>query len=113
MKIQSNKTIFNMEVEKLSPIGKFMGLMFRSSLTSNLLFEFKKPKRHAIHSFFVFFPFLALWLNKKNQVLEHKIINPFTLYVRSSKPFQKLIEIPINKSNLGIIKNLVGKEKFK
>ena len=44
-------------VKKVGSFGKFSGLMFRGSGTSNLLFEFGKKGFHPIHSLFVFSPF--------------------------------------------------------
>jgi uncharacterized membrane protein (UPF0127 family) len=71
-----------------------LGLMFRTRKTSPLLFEFKKNVRMAIHSFFVFFPFKAIWLDENNRIIAQKIVKPFTFCVCPRKPFRKLIEIP-------------------
>ena len=51
----------------------------------------------AIHSFFVFFPFLAIWLDDKDKIIDSKVIKPFRFSILPSKKFVKLIEIPINK----------------
>jgi uncharacterized membrane protein (UPF0127 family) len=69
-----------------------------------LLFKLKKPM--AIHSCFVFFPFVAIWLDKNNKVVEIKKIQPFTLHVLPKKSFDKIIEIPINKKYSRILSNL-------
>ncbi len=92
-----------LEVNPLSSAGKYIGLMFRSSKTKNLLFNFKRNRRHAIHSLFVFCPFLALWLDNKNIVQEYKIIPPFSSCIIPKKPFQRLVEIPISEENNYII----------
>ncbi len=94
---------------KAGGIKKFTGLMFRSRNTSSLLFEFKKEA--GIHSFFVFFPFLAVWLNGKKEVVEFSIVKPFTPYVISKKKPNYLIEIPVNKKNQPILALFVGKKK--
>ncbi len=73
---------------------KISGLMFKSRKTEPLLFEFSKPARRAIHSYFVFFPFIAVWYNK-NKIVEVKKVKPFTLHVKPKKPFTKLLEIPL------------------
>ena len=75
--------------------GMISGLMFRTRKTSPLLFEFKKYVRMAIHSFFVFFPFKAIWLDENNKIIAQKIVKPFTFCVRPRRPFRKLIEIPL------------------
>jgi len=87
--------------------------MFKSYETGNLLFQFEKKGRYPIHSFFVFFPFLVLWLNNKNKVIEYKLVKPFKFRVVPKRHFSKIIEIPVNTRNKKIIKFFVGKERFK
>jgi len=107
-----NKKI-NISARKVSELEKFSGLMFRTNKTRNLLFGFKKDIRLSIHSIFVFFKFLIIWLDKDNKVLEYQIVNPFTVAVKPKKPFRKLLELPLNKENSQVIKFIVGKETFK
>jgi uncharacterized membrane protein (UPF0127 family) len=90
------------DVTKVSPFESF-GLMFRTRWTGNLLFDFKKEGKWAISAFFVFFSFLALWLDEKNNVLEYKIVKPFTFSVQPKNEFAKLIEIPLNNKNKNLI----------
>lgn len=113
MKIFLNKKTLDIPVKSLSPFGKFLGLMFKSKKSPNLLFQFKKYAKHPIHSFFLSFPFLAVWLNEKNQVLDCKIVHPWKIIIKPKTPFIKLIEIPVNKSNQKIIKFFVDKQTFK
>jgi len=90
-------------------IEKIIGLMFsKKERASALLFEFNKSVRLAIHSWFVFYPFLVIWLDDENQIIEKKIIKPFTVAVRPKEKFFRLIEIPINSTYEKIIKLLVG-----
>lgn len=103
-----NKKI-KIEVRKVSALGKISGLMFKKKETENLLFEFKKPTQIAIHSYFVFFPFLAVWLDSYKKVIEYKIVKPFTWAIKPSKPFNYLVEIPLNKRNHRVVKTIVGK----
>jgi uncharacterized membrane protein (UPF0127 family) len=114
MKIHINKKSFSLEVKKLGFFGKFSGLMFKSKETKNLLFEFHPTELCTIHSFFVFFPFLALWLDKNNRVLEWHFITPFTLAITPKKRPAKLVEIPLNKKTKTLIDLFVDKkETFK
>ena len=99
-------------VKKVSELGKTIGLMFKKKTTENLLFEFNEKTNLRIHSYFVFFDFLAIWLDKKNRVLEWKIIKSFTLSVKPKKSFFKLIEIPFNRKNEEIVESFVGKRKI-
>lgn len=83
---------------------KFSGLMFsRREKAGILLFKFKKEQNIAIHSFFVFYPFLAVWLDRKNKVVDLKIVKPFNPCVYPEKNFLSLVEIPINKKNKEIV----------
>src|SRR3989344_2241091 len=88
---------FNFDAKVCGFFGKIFGLMFKSKENASaLLFEFKKPTTIRIHSLFVFFPFVAVWLGKKGKVIEIKKVSPFTLSVSPKKSFYKLLEIPIN-----------------
>lgn len=111
MKIYFRNKSLNINVKKLSFVGMIRGLMFRRK--ENLLFEFSKKKKWAIHSFFVFYSFLAVWLDEKNRVLEWKIVKPFSTRIVPKKCFVRLIEVPLSRENGGIIEFFVGKERFK
>ncbi len=102
-------TINNVFLE--DKIGKFLGLMFSEREKAQiLLFETNKPM--SIHSFFVFFPFIALWLDDKNRVVEFRMVKPFLPYIVSRKKFSKILEIPISRRHYDIVKLIVG-ERFK
>jgi uncharacterized membrane protein (UPF0127 family) len=108
-----SKRIF-LKVRKCGYFYEAFGLMFQKKENSNaLLFDFVGRKRLALHSLFVFFPFLALWLDDKNKIVEIKEIKPFSFNVFSKKPFSKIVEIPLNKKYIKIIRKLDGRERFK
>ena len=77
MIIKFKKQKINIPLKKASLFGKFSGLMFKSKNAENILFEFRKKTRITIHSFFVFFPFLIIWLDDDNFVVEKRIVKPF------------------------------------
>ena len=112
MKVKLDKITINIEVKKVSEIGKYSGLMFRTRNTENLLFEFKNWKTASIHSLFVFFSFLAVWIDEKNKVVDFEIVKPFRVFARSRKPSTKLIEIPLNLKNKQILDFFVGERKI-
>jgi uncharacterized membrane protein (UPF0127 family) len=86
------------------------GLMFRfREKASVLLFDFGEDSREVLHSMFVFFPFIAIWLDKKNKIVDLKIVRPFKHWIRPKKSFRKIIEIPINKKYRREISMIVGK----
>ena len=101
IKVGFGNKIFYLDVKKLSYAGFLTGLMFKSKNSENLLFDM--PGEWGIHSFFVFFPFLALWLDEKNNVVDWKIVKPFSLFVKPKRKFSKLVEIPLNLKSQKII----------
>ena len=77
-------------------ISKIRGLMFRIN-PGPLLFVWKKPQRIAIHSFFVFRSFVAVWYYR-GKIVEIKLVKPWTFAVTPKVKFDKLLEIPVNSS---------------
>jgi uncharacterized membrane protein (UPF0127 family) len=91
-------------------LEKFIGLMFsKKEKAKTLLFSFKTEQKITIHSFFVFYPFIAVWLGKKNNVVDIKIVKPFEPCIFPRKPAFRLVEIPINKKNKKIAKLLISR----
>lgn len=86
-----------------------LGLMFRTRYTSNLLFSFRTSSRVAITSWFVFFPFLAVWLDSHYRVIETRIVYPFTLSLRPRLPASFLLEVPCTSRTATLRRFLVGK----
>ena len=98
------KKKIKINAKKCNSLQKISGLMFTSKEKARaLLFEFKKPT--AIHSFFVFFPFIAIWL-KKNKIVEIRELKPFTFHIKPKKKVNRIIEIPINKKYNKILRKL-------
>ena len=94
------------EIKKVSELGKIRGLMFRKKENAPiLLFKFKKTTKQPIHSFFVYFPFLGLWLDEDNKVVEKRIVYPWKRMVFPSRKFKKLIEIPLSSN----FEEIIGK----
>ncbi len=80
---------------------KARGLMFRRKHEKPLLFIFNRKARlaNSIHSFFVFFPFDAVWLDENMKVVDIKQnIKPFTPNLSPKKPAKYLLEFPAGKS---------------
>ena len=111
MKIIFNGKGIDIGAKKLGSFGKVRGLMFLSRQTGNLLFEFDKDVKIGIHSWFVFFPFLAVWLDSKDSVVDTRVVRPFSFYISPKKSFRKLLEIPMSETNEKLVKLLVGKGK--
>jgi uncharacterized membrane protein (UPF0127 family) len=102
-----NKNKIRINVEKCNYLEMIKGLMFSKKENSKiLLFEFKKEKRIIIHSFFVFYKFVAIWLDENNNILEIKKVSPFSLSIIPKYNSFKLIEIPLIKNHFKIIKKL-------
>jgi len=89
---------------------KFLGLMFSNREKSKaLLFRFKNKGKIIIHSFYVFYPFLAVWLDERNRIVDMKIVKPFIPYVSHKNKADKLVEIPINKKYDDILTVLISR----
>jgi len=98
---------FEAEAVRVSGLGKFFGLMFRSKNTKNLLFEFDKPVSLSIHSLFC--PrFLAVWLDN-DKAIDIKLVDNFKFNIKPAGKFTKLLELPVNSCNSKMINFLVGK----
>ncbi len=101
---KSKKISLNVKFCKL----KFLGLMFtRREKAKALLFDFKRLRRISIHSWFVFFDFVAVWLDDKSRIIEVRVVKPFSFSICPKKSFSKLIEIPVNKRYRRQVKLLV------
>lgn len=88
-------------------LEKFVGLMFsRREKAKILLFRLRKKGKIIIHSFFVFYKFIAVWLDEKNRVVDLKICKPFLPYISHKNLADKLVEIPINKKYDDILSRL-------
>ena len=107
--LYKNKNI-QLELKEMNGFfNKAIGLMFcRREKAKALLFSFKNPVALTFHSFFVFFDFIAIWLDKDNKIISVKKIKPWSSRVRIGPKFTKVIEIPINNKYGEIIKLLDG-----
>ncbi|MFA6022717.1 MAG: hypothetical protein WC781_01375 [Candidatus Pacearchaeota archaeon] len=111
IKIKLKDKEISLEAIEAGIFQRFRGLMFRNKEKAPILL-FNMKKQYAIHSFFVFFDFITLWLDNKNRVLEWKIVKPFSPYEKSNAEFYKIIEIPINRRYHSLVTFIVG-ERFK
>jgi len=117
MKIKKEKKeieISDCYIKRLSLLGMARGLMFRKKEKSPiLLFEFNKCTKEPIHSFFVFFPFVAIWLDKDKKVIDIRKVKSFKFGIPPSRKFRYLIEVPINENYDEVLKIIDGGETFK
>ena len=100
---------FSFDAKICGFFDRVLGLMFKSRKNAQaLLFKFDKSSRITIHSLFVFFPFVVVWLDSKGKVIVIKKVKPFTPFISIEKSYSRIIEIPINKKYSNIVKLLVG-----
>lgn len=93
---------------------EWLGLMFsRREKAEALIFEFSKPVKLKIHSMFVNYPFIAIWLNSLGEIIEIRKIYPWNFGVVPSEKFVKLIEIPCSDKYNYICSMLVEDKRFK
>jgi uncharacterized membrane protein (UPF0127 family) len=85
-------------VREVQGFGSVRGLMFRSlSRAGPLAFRFGRPARMAIHSLFVRFWFVAIWLDSEGRVMEWRLVRPWLLTVKPRKKYWTLVEVPLSK----------------
>jgi hypothetical protein len=90
------------DVERVNGLGKFKGLMFKSSNTNALLFDFPSLNNPSIHSLFC--PdFLAIWLNQ-GKIVDYKLVTSGKMKVKPEKDFTQLLEIPLNNKYSSVVK---------
>jgi uncharacterized membrane protein (UPF0127 family) len=90
--------------ERCNLFGEFKGLMFsKKEKAGILLFDFNIKQKIRIHSLFVFYDFIAVWIDDKNRVIDIKKVSPFRFCVSPKEACFKLVEIPINSKNKEII----------
>jgi uncharacterized membrane protein (UPF0127 family) len=88
----------NLEVNNLNFFERGRGLTFRKKEKAPLLlFDLVGKYKDCLTSYFVFFDFLAIWLDEKNNVLDVKLVKPWTVCVNSKTKWSKILEVPINK----------------
>lgn len=98
-----------LEVKRCGFFGRFRGLMFRNLKDSRaLLFDFERLVRFSIHSLFVRFPFVVIWLDENGKVVRIKKVDKNIFDLRPDKKFVKLIEIPVKEEYSSILKLLDG-----
>jgi len=70
----------------------FRGLMFSRRKNILLVLPREGRNRAAIHSFFVFFPFQAIFINSRKEVVDSKRIKPFRVFL-PRKPARFILEL--------------------
>ena len=109
IRLSYGKNRFDLNLKVCDSFEKFSGLMFtRREKARALLFDFKKPTKNAIHSWFVFFDFIAIWLDENGKIIKFEVVKPFRFLVRPARNYSKLIEIPMNGKYSRIVETLVG-----
>lgn len=83
-----------MKFKVLRGWNKYIGLMFKKT-SPPLAFLLYKKVNNCLHSFFVRFPFKAIWLDENYNIIDQKIVMPWTSKVCCKKPYYILLEIPI------------------
>ena len=94
---RSMKTVISKSYELCDDFfSRARGLMFRRSFERPLIFIFPNESRlNAIHSFFVFFEFDAVFLDARKRVVDvRERVRPFTPFIVPSRPAKYLIEMP-------------------
>ncbi len=97
-------------VQVVSGLHLLRGLMCTRSLHQPLYFRMRFPL--SIHSFFVFYPFFAAWIDHHNQIIRTDVVFPFTFRISPPVGTTGLFEIPVHRKYQKIGAFLVGKRRF-
>lgn len=89
-------------------ISKVLGFMFAFSKKNAKLFIFNQEKNVDIHMFFVFFPLIVVWLDKRKRIVKMKRMIPFVSY--SGAKAKYVLEIPYSEK---IFRKLKRMKKLK
>ncbi|MCD6549782.1 DUF192 domain-containing protein [Candidatus Micrarchaeota archaeon] len=91
-------------------LSQVRGLMFRRKRV-NILFVFNEDKICPIHSWFVFYPFDAVYLDRNFRVVEiFRDVKPFS-YVRPTRPSSYLLEVSHHRPSLRVGDRIVIKTR--
>jgi len=96
------------ELKVVPKVLHWLGLMFSFKNTKPRLFNFKRETDISIHSWFVFYNFVAIWLDEGGKIIETRRIKPFQSGISPRQKFKKLIEIPINSDYDEVCNLIVG-----
>ena len=87
----------NLGIPGKKSIFSNFGLMFRKKPQHNILFEFREDVQHRITSYFVYEPFLAIFLDQDNVVIDCRVIHPWVLGYKPCVKYRKVLEVPLFK----------------
>jgi len=82
---KSKKRIMCKKVVFMRGLKKIVGLMFKRDLAKDeaWIFEIDKPGRlsSGVHTFFCLSDILVVWLNEKSEVIDLKVMKPFSMKI--------------------------------
>lgn len=103
IKLKHNgKELIVEDVEKVSGMKYFTGLMFKGENTGALLFEMTNS---AIHSFFCK-PFLAVWFNE-GKIVDFQLVSPNKSHIKPEKDFDMLLEVPFTPKYSAVVNSFL------
>ena len=105
MKVKIGGDEIEIDVLEKRGFGVFRGLMFRSLAKAPAL---RFNIQGSLHSFFVFFNFVVLWLDDENNVVDSRVVRPFTFYINSKKKFSRIVEVPVSRRYEGVVEKIVA-----
>ena len=73
-------------------LQQFIGLMFRNKDHHQHVFRFNKIDKHPIHTFFVFHTIKVIWFDYSGNIIDEKIVKPFTFNVNHKGFSKSMIE---------------------
>ncbi|MBM3230614.1 hypothetical protein FJZ22_03115 [Candidatus Pacearchaeota archaeon] len=110
MRLVKGKRSMQVSITQAQGVRILRGLMCTRSSHTPLYFKLRFP--FSIHSFFVFYPFFAVWIGKRNRILRTDLVSPFTFHISPPDGTTGLLEIPVHTKYTSQGTFLVGKKQF-
>lgn len=82
-------------MKRMKGFQKYIGMMFKSKNTEPIYWDFEREVNVPIHTCFVFFPVRVVWKDKNAEVIEERIIKPWSCNQKPIKLFRYLEEYPL------------------
>ncbi len=114
LRVFNRRKHLQIEVKRVGFFTQFIGLMFSRRKTPIRFFSYSSDRKVPIHSWFVFYDFLIVWMDSENKIVSWKVVKPFTSLVLPTIDCRAFIEIPIDGKYRKELEFVVGKrQRFK
>ncbi len=112
LRVFNRRRQLQIDIKRVGFFTQFIGLMFSRRKTPIRLFSYSSDRKVPIHSWFVFYDFLIVWLDSKNKIVSWKVVKPFTSLVLPTRVCRAFLEIPLDGKYRKEIDFVVGRRQY-